>query len=132
MNTQQPGSILDNGKPDVLPLVDAAEQTAPVQEHDYVLIYKFQCLNCLHLIPTLPEGKAYKECHFKTGNEDCPAAKLRIAVGVNIERTARILFKAFKESNLEKMQRMNKKLATKDPIIVGKILALVQQMIKES
>lgn len=131
-------AILEND--DVLPTPPAvvgateavAEEKEPEEkEKDYVIIYSEDCLKCLHLCPTLGV-KAYKDCHFSKGNEDCPAKTLRVAIGVNVERTAKIYTKYFKTNNVDKLTRMNKRLSTKDPAIVAQVMALVQQLIRES
>lgn len=121
-----------------------AEPPKVEEKQDFFQIHHFKCLRCLHLAPTLPkvkggDVKAFKDCHFSARNEDfpngndnCPARLTRIIVGINVESIAKSYAKALKNNDVGRMTRLNERLASKDPVLVQRVFALVQQLVRDS
>ena len=59
---------------------------------EYFAIYSEKCLRCSHLV----EGakKTFNKCHFRKGNDQCPAVAVKILSVGKIKRYANLIRKA--------------------------------------
>jgi hypothetical protein len=83
----------------------------------FFTIYNANCMRCTHLCPELEakgKGKAFKDCHYSRGNEDCPAQTAQIVIGIPIEKIAKNIVRYKQEQNSAKLAHVYSKLATKD------------------
>ena len=94
-------------------LVDEEDEDIPESKKDVVLLYKPKCLTCTHLFP---EGgkKPYNGCHYKAGNEDCPARTLKLVVAVPAERVSDLLLEATLGNDVVRLSEILGRLNRKD------------------
>jgi superfamily I DNA/RNA helicase len=67
---------------------------------EYLALYSQKCKSCGHLDPE--EERKYNKCHFSKGNNECPAAEVRIAVVGEAKRLADALKRARARHDMEK------------------------------
>lgn len=56
------------------------------QSKSTLLLYKWECLECAHLIPQ--KGAKYSKCTLQNGNKSCPAGYVKLELSVPIEGLA--------------------------------------------
>lgn len=88
---------------------------------DILALYSSKCKRCGHLDPE--EERKFKSCHFSSGNKECPAQEVQIAVVGEAKRLAALCKKA----------RANKDLTKEIKILnkVSKRSAAFQQKFRE-
>lgn len=103
---EEANAILDEAAED-------EEEEVIDSKKDVVLLYKPKCLECTHLFP---EGgkKPYNGCHYKAGNEDCPARTLKLVVAVPAERVSDLLLEATLGNDVVRMSELLGRLNRKD------------------
>lgn len=95
-----------------------------------VMIYADRCLRCAYLCG--PMTKHYDDCHFSNGNEDCPAARTRIVVGINFDKASDALAQAMLENNIQRLTRITAKLADKDEVVQKRVFQLARDKIAKA
>lgn len=94
------------------------------------------CFKCTHLVSTdqkrSEQLKAYKECHYMSGNKNCPARTTRLVRGLPIEETALALFEATRRGDLEQDLKIRRKLATFDETMQGLVNRRFLELIRSS
>lgn len=71
---------------------------------DHLALYSRRCKTCKHLDPE--EKVAHDDCHFKTGNKDCPAKEVQLVVVGQARRFAEAMKSAQAKSDLGKQVRI--------------------------
>lgn len=66
-------------------------------EPDYLALYSKNCLKCAHLVEGMT--KTFEKCHFKNGNNMCPASDLRITITGKIRQYLKRLRAARKKQD---------------------------------
>lgn len=145
----------DNTDTSTIPVVQLEEDEEPTtiedeDEDSSVLgLYSHNCLRCTELVSeqiqrmTLADKatiKGYKfrkftECHYidginkstkeRTGNPHCPAAKLRLVKGINIQEAARQFKEALEEADFELLSELSAKLSRAEPVFQERVKKLV-------
>ena len=65
-------------------------------------LYDEKCVVCVHLFPSCSKAKHYNKCHYKKGNEDCPASDIKFVVKPKIDKRAEAIVKKLNEGNVAK------------------------------
>lgn len=102
---------------------------AVVQGNFY--IHAKKCLQCTHLCPTTGK-KAYSDCHYTKGNENCPASETRIVIMLPYQTIATRLYKAHMESDVATMASLMARLNRQDAEEVEKVLAAYKSMLNDN
>lgn len=110
--------------------IDGTEDTASNEApKDLLFIYKPECLTCLQLCET--GTKVYQKCHYTAGNDSCPAATIRIVVGVPIDRAATSIVGAMRNNDLVRLGALTAKLQERDETVVNAVMEMVRKKLKE-
>jgi hypothetical protein len=99
---------------------------------DIVFISKPECLKCFHLTPLGTVDYSKKKdfrCHFSQGNTSCPARTVRIIEGMDFEKFARKMARAITNSDAELLDKCNRRLLKKDPLVKRKVMEMVSALI---
>ena len=91
-------------------------------------IHHRKCLQCIHLVGQLGK-KLYSSCHFSAGNENCPAAEIKISVRLPYERIAEKLFKAHMENDAATLSALMARLNRQDPYEIKRVLSLYAEKV---
>jgi len=102
-------------------LEDQQRGEEPEGKKDVILLYKPKCLECTHLFP---EGgkKVYNGCHFKAGNDECPAKGLKIVIAVPAERVSDLMLDAMLSNDVVRLSELTAKLNRKDPAEIERVM----------
>lgn len=102
-------------------LEDQQRDEKPEGKKDVILLYKPKCLECTHLFP---EGgkKVYNGCHFKAGNDECPAKGLKIVIAVPAERVSDLMLEAMLSNDVVRLSELTAKLNRKDPAEIERVM----------
>lgn len=76
-------------------------QIIPAVDLNYLELHSSKCVTCSHLFPTHPKAKAHNSCHYKKGNDRCPAAELRFVIGVDKNEQVENILKSFEEDDIQ-------------------------------
>ena len=74
-------------------------------------IYHAKCLKCSHLFAEAE--RAFNNCHFTNGNDECPAKDAVIVVGIPTQKVVTRVLEAEAEANTLKLAQIYMKLASK-------------------
>lgn len=116
----------DGGESGIADFGDATEDES--SEMGILEIHSRKCLRCTHLCPELEgnNGKAFTNCHFENGNEDCPAATVQIVVGIPVNRLIRTVFECEASNDSERLATLYARIATKDAVVQAQFFAALQ------
>jgi hypothetical protein len=129
------GTVPADTNPTVVPVAtvedtEDTEDTASLEApKDLLFIYKPECLACLQLCET--GIKVYQKCHYTAGNDSCPAATIRIVVGVPIDRAATSIVGAMRNNDLVRLGALTAKLQERDETVVNAVMEMVRKKLKE-
>lgn len=93
----------------------------PDGKKDVILLFKPKCLECTHLFP---EGgkKPYNGCHYKSGNDECPAKSLKLVVAVPAERVSDLMLEAMISNDVVRLSELTARLNRKDPAEIERVM----------
>lgn len=92
---------------------------------DTILIYSTRCLRCSHLCPDMP--RQFDECHYSNGNEDCPAATMRVLVGINFEKASTAMARALANNDAARVSRIAAKLEDKHDFVRSRVFTMAKE-----
>lgn len=105
----------------------------PNESKNLLIAAKPWCFKCSHFVSTdatrSEELKAYQNCHYSAGNNQCPAKYNRFILGVPIEETAELLATATLKNDLDEQQKQLKNLSKYDPIMQRKVMERYRQLL---
>lgn len=80
---------------------------------DYLALYSTKCKTCKHLDPE--EEEEYTSCHFSSGNKECPAAEVQLAVVGEAKRMAEAVKKARAAGNIKREVKILQAVGQRSP-----------------
>lgn len=80
---------------------------------DQLALYSRNCKKCKHLDPE--EKVAFDACHHTTGNNDCPAKEVQLAVVGLARRLADNMRKAQAKNDLSRQVQILQKVEARSP-----------------
>ncbi len=94
-------------------------------------VYSENCFRCTLLAPGMEGEKgfrAFKKCSAEAGNENCPAASVRVVIGIPVRQLALSLLKAEEENDFAKIARIFARVSAKDDSVKQVFKNTVAQM----
>lgn len=89
----------------------------------FIPLANSKCNTCAHLVS---HAKTFHDsCHFKNGNDHCPAKTVQLGVGVNVEKASQGIADALFNKDVQTLQRLVNKLAGYKPAQTEHVLELV-------
>lgn len=110
------------------PTASSAEKSEPVSAVGNLYVHSKKCLNCIHLAPTIGK-KVYSDCHFSKGNENCPAAEVKIVVMLPYEVIANRMLKAHLAGDAATLASLSARLNRQDPEEIQKVLKKYRELL---
>lgn len=104
-----------------------------------IFIHSANCLRCSHFTTVLStvklkgqkkpiQVKPFKNCHWTSGNDACPARELRMVVGVNAKSYARKMIETAKARDTEGLAELEAKLTRYDEEVQQQVYDAREQL----
>lgn len=90
-----------------------------------VFVCKKKCLECSHLVPWAE--KAYKNCHFSNGNQNCPAGSMQIQILIPFDQIVPRFLAAEEAGDTDRLIRLYEKLKLKPSYVQDAVHAKIKE-----
>lgn len=108
------------------------DKKIPDDDRAKFILYEEKCVVCVHLFPRCSKRKTYNKCHYKNGNEDCPAQEVVFVVKPKTNKKADAIYKKLGEGDVQKAIILLQRLVKEPESEQKEILNAVKDKIKNS